>query len=393
MRLNIVVLGLRLVEARLDGTVSLYFLFVWPILLTWLVRHFSSFQNFAVDQLDAASERNLPSFASKTQSALRSFANASSAAPVAGLGTRVQGYLFEPAAPAPPARLGRLVGRHLGVRDRADGLRLSTRRRRRGRPRRPDPLVSGGDRRTLWRDAGRPLPALAGNAGFRPHPGGSARGLGGRNSSGRPGGDGVPARSVGRARLAGVPAGGGGLAADARGDAGGTRGGERRLDHDRSGWLLRRAGARRRAARCLERRNGVRGDRRGLPLVGSDVGPDQVAGARGNERSAAGGLEGRGAGRVPDDRARLAAPPDRRALRRPDARRRRWFHVVAAGRSRGGAGAGVRRAPQRLLCHGGNRRDPGARVDQLAWHPRRADRGRRRATGGDDSFVPPARPH
>ena len=45
MRLNIVVLGLRLVEARLDGTVSLYFLFVWPILLTWLVRHFSSFQN------------------------------------------------------------------------------------------------------------------------------------------------------------------------------------------------------------------------------------------------------------------------------------------------------------------------------------------------------------
>src|SRR3954471_24467881 len=75
VRLHVLVVAAMLLASRRQtgwGQVRLDFLFLWLwlILLTSLVRHYSSFRNFAVDSLDAFSAPNLPWFASKTQSAL-----------------------------------------------------------------------------------------------------------------------------------------------------------------------------------------------------------------------------------------------------------------------------------------------------------------------------------
>jgi hypothetical protein len=74
MGLYVVVLvaGELLERRRERGRVTLDVLLLWLQILTWLVSHFSSFRNFADVQLDVLSDPDLPSSASKTQSALRS---------------------------------------------------------------------------------------------------------------------------------------------------------------------------------------------------------------------------------------------------------------------------------------------------------------------------------
>jgi hypothetical protein len=75
VRLDVFVLtAVRLTDGgqtdRRAVRLDVLWLWLWPILLTSFVRHYSSFRNFAVDSLDALSDLNLPWFASKTQSAL-----------------------------------------------------------------------------------------------------------------------------------------------------------------------------------------------------------------------------------------------------------------------------------------------------------------------------------
>jgi hypothetical protein len=72
VRLDVFVLATMLVAGgrEADRAVGLDVLWLWLILLTWFVRHYSSFRNFAVDPQDVVSALNLPCFASKTQSTL-----------------------------------------------------------------------------------------------------------------------------------------------------------------------------------------------------------------------------------------------------------------------------------------------------------------------------------
>src|SRR5438270_747539 len=88
----------RLTDRRLPDrwAVRLDVLWLWLILLTSLVRHYSSFRNFAVGSLDVVSSLNLPWSASKTQSALRSFADAGLAATTARLGPCFREHLSQP---------------------------------------------------------------------------------------------------------------------------------------------------------------------------------------------------------------------------------------------------------------------------------------------------------
>jgi MFS family permease len=69
------------------------------------------------------------------------------------------------------------------------------------------------------------------------------------------------------------------------------------------------------------------------------------------------------------------------------------LHLATARGSRGGAGPGIRGAPQRLLRDGGDRRGSRAGADRLGRHPRFTDRGGRRFAGGHDPLLPDACPH
>src|SRR5207247_5872102 len=74
-----------------------------------------------------------------------------------------------------------------------------------------------------------------------------------------------------------------------------------------------------RLARGLERRDRVRSDRSGLPLVGGDADSDPSACAGAHARGRAWELAARGARRLQDGLAGLSAASDRRAIRSPDA--------------------------------------------------------------------------
>ncbi len=235
------------------------------------------------------------------QSALPFSAGGAAKKPPARVATRAVGGVPQPRAAATPARLGRLDHRQLGLRGRADRLRLRSRRRLGRRPDRADPLAARSGGLAVRGDPRRPLPARARDARVRPAARGRARNDGGLRLH----------RSAGRHRLRpgrhglrdqhGLPPGAVGAAALAGEDARGADRRQRELEHDREPRLLRRPRARRAPASGLERLGRFPRHRGAVPLVGADAVAAPPRGRAALERGAVAAVR-RGDGRLPRDR-------------------------------------------------------------------------------------------